>query len=319
MELSTLKAHLASKSYSKSAVRHGQWYLQWCQDNSVTPYPANHMSVGGYILWYTRKNAGSTRSIDYVLSSLARYSKGHNQRWLNKTERHHLRLITKQLKYNDVRQTNQKAPLTLDLLVPMFAQWGHKHDRLKLLTAMFLGHDILLRSAELLALRTSDLKWLNSSSVQISIRRTKSNRAGPSQTVTLYDRPGPSSFKLLQSFIHAFGLATCGPQAFIFHQDGLANLPLTRTWLCNGIKAMLTSIGVDPTCYSTHSMRAGGATDLLRANVSVDIIKKAGRWNSDEVLKYLRDESFLARSCATAFAQLSNGGLTNMPHSHQHR
>jgi integrase len=319
MALSILKTRLASKSYSKSAARHGAWYLQWCRDNHTCPFPAKHTSVGGYILWYVRKNDGSTRSIDYVLSSLARYSKEHSLRWLSKTERHQLKLITKQLKYDDVRPTNQKEPLTLDLLIPIFAKWGHNPDRLKLITAMFLGHDTLLRSAELLALRISDLKWLDTLSIQICIRRTKSNQAGPSQTVTLHDRPGPSSLKLLKSLLQTFGLSTSGPQAFIFHQDGLANLPLPRTWLCNGIKASLTSIGVNPACYSTHSLRAGGATDLLRANVPIDIIKKAGRWNSDEVLKYLRDESFLARSCATAFTQVSNGGLTNMPHSHQHR
>ena len=51
-------------------------------------------------------------------------------------------------------------------------------------------------------------------------------------------------------------------------------------------------------------LRAGGATDLLCAGIPREIIQKAGRWNSDEVLKYLRDECFIADTCAKAFAKL---------------
>ncbi|KAG2071221.1 hypothetical protein BDR04DRAFT_1016529, partial [Suillus decipiens] len=42
-----------------------------------------------------------------------------------------------------------------------------------------------------------------------------------------------------------------------------------------------------------HSMRAGGATALVIAGMTPDLIQVAGRWSSEEFRKYVHQHPFL--------------------------
>ena len=71
------------------------------------------------------------------------------------------------------------------------------------------------------------------------------------------------------------------------------------------IKKVVQLIGLDPSSYSNHSLRAGGATDLFVARVPYSIIKKMGRWKSDAALLYYRDEEDVRLAVAEAFSRMS--------------
>ena len=49
----------------------------------------------------------------------------------------------------------------------------------------------------------------------------------------------------------------------------------------------LNSIGKDPRQFRIHGLSAGRACDLLKLDVSVETIKKLGRWKSNAVYSYL--------------------------------
>ena len=50
----------------------------------------------------------------------------------------------------------------------------------------------------------------------------------------------------------------------------------------------LSKINLNSSLYGTHSLRIGRSSDLLRYGVSVETIKKLGRWKSNAIFKYLR-------------------------------
>ena len=54
------------------------------------------------------------------------------------------------------------------------------------------------------------------------------------------------------------------------------------------LRNVLNSAGFDSSKYSTHAFHAGRAGDLLKLGVSVETIKKIGRWKSNAVYKYLK-------------------------------
>ena len=54
------------------------------------------------------------------------------------------------------------------------------------------------------------------------------------------------------------------------------------------VKNMLSLINVDPTPYSSHSMRHGGATNLAERGVPDYVILAVGRWRSDSYLRYIQ-------------------------------
>ena len=54
------------------------------------------------------------------------------------------------------------------------------------------------------------------------------------------------------------------------------------------LKLIIQFSGFHPNLYSTHSLRTGRALDLLKLGLSVETIKKMGRWKSNSVFTYLK-------------------------------
>ena len=65
---------------------------------------------------------------------------------------------------------------------------------------------------------------------------------------------------------------------------------------------MLTAVGENPTLYSVHSLRAGGATELFLSGASMAVVQVYGRWKSESALIYIRDTSgIVAYAAARVF------------------
>ena len=64
---------------------------------------------------------------------------------------------------------------------------------------------------------------------------------------------------------------------------------MTSQTVSQVLKLALEKCGYDPRSFSFLSIRAGRASDLLRLGVSVETIKRLGRWKSNAVFAYLRD------------------------------
>lgn len=60
-----------------------------------------------------------------------------------------------------------------------------------------------------------------------------------------------------------------------------SNKALTGSAFVKRIKKWVEAIGLDPTDFSGHSLRRGGATALLRAGVAAHDIQVQGRWASE--------------------------------------
>ncbi len=50
--------------------------------------------------------------------------------------------------------------------------------------------------------------------------------------------------------------------------------------------------GITPAMISVQSLRSGGATALMCANIDTRVIQLLGRWQSDAMLTYLRSQAF---------------------------
>jgi hypothetical protein len=71
------------------------------------------------------------------------------------------------------------------------------------------------------------------------------------------------------------------------------------------IKIAIKAIGLDPTKFANHSLRAGGATDLFRCGVYYPTIKKFGRWLTDCAHIYYRDDEGVSNTVFAGFAKLA--------------
>ena len=58
--------------------------------------------------------------------------------------------------------------------------------------------------------------------------------------------------------------------------------------VCDIVKQLMASVGLDPKEYGAHSLRIGGATAALAAGLDAAVIKVLGRWDSDVYEIYAR-------------------------------
>ena len=76
--------------------------------------------------------------------------------------------------------------------------------------------------------------------------------------------------------------------------------------------ALTSSTGIDPFLLSARSLRPGGATALLCAQVDSDAIRLLGRWKSDAMLRYLRIQAH-TQSAHLSQRMLDHGSYTFAP------
>ena len=61
----------------------------------------------------------------------------------------------------------------------------------------------------------------------------------------------------------------------------MSSKPLTASRAGEILKGKLKAIGLDPSKFSSHSFRSGGATSAANLNVPDRLFKVHGRWKSD--------------------------------------
>lgn len=89
-------------------------------------------------------------------------------------------------------------------------------------------------------------------------------------------------------------------------------------WIKHGLRwsaiDLVGETGIDPKLMSARSLRPGGATALLCANIDSDVIMLLGRWKSNAMFRYLRIQAHIH---ADNFAQkmLDHGSYTFAPGS----
>ena len=77
----------------------------------------------------------------------------------------------------------------------------------------------------------------------------------------------------------------CAPLFSVFSGSGLA--PITYKQFCVFLSRVLSKLHLDPSLYSPHSFRQGGATFAFDCHIPPEIIKLQGDWKSDAYLVYL--------------------------------
>jgi hypothetical protein len=78
------------------------------------------------------------------------------------------------------------------------------------------------------------------------------------------------------------------------------------------VRALMASLGLDASKFGAHSLRIGGATAALAADMSPAAIRTAGRWASDVYILYARASKQSARRVArvigsTPFEDIERG------------
>lgn len=285
---------------------HQRSYSRFCTAYNITAWPATRLSLQLFALdWVIGGRAH--QSLPGIFSALKRKHIQHAWPWLSLSEQQWFATYMQGIKKLFPHQVRRKQPMTLHILHQLAAVADFSSlQQVQYITMAFLAHDGLLRASELIHLRLSDIRWF-SDCVRIRIRNSKANKlSGLPEFIFIFPSHAIiNGFSALKAYWQRANLNNAtNPHAPLFpSEDG--KTPVSKTTWVNYIRSLLTSIGFDPSQYSGHSFRSGGATDLWTAGARPRTIQKHGRWLSDAFWLYVRDNPEApGREVAQAFSRL---------------
>ena len=111
----------------------------------------------------------------------------------------------------------------------------------------------------------------------------------------------------VQDLLRLFRVDRVPPEAYastpLFRRSSGA--PFTTDYVREVVRFLMRSVGLPPSLYGGHSLRIGGASAALAANVSEAVIRAMGRWDSDVYELYLRGSLSCARQLGSVIASTS--------------
>ena len=121
----------------------------------------------------------------------------------------------------------------------------------------------------------------------IKITATKQGETGQ-KSKTIKDAKfdlTPCPYTLLKDYAQRRGKFFSESEPFFVFAD---KSPVTQRQVTLVLKSCIKKAGFDETLYTGHGLRVGQTSDLYKIGLSVETIKKMGRWRSNAVYHYLR-------------------------------
>ena len=272
-------------------------YLQFCQCLGIMPVPISSVNLGRYIAFLASRLCFTSVRQYLNIVRLMHLEAGHPNPLADSW---YLTSIIKGLRRYKGDSTQQKLPITVDLLFGILSVLDFKRPYdLAFWAACLVGFFTFFRKSNLLIptlekfdsskhLCRSDV-FLSNSGAVISVRWSKSIQYRqktlqvplprivaspfcPSTALLLVLCQLPEQKRILPLFCFP---TPSGPK------------PLTHATFVNHLRHCLTKLGVDPSKYSGHSFRRGGASFALQCGVPTEWIKLQGDWASDAYERYL--------------------------------
>ena len=110
---------------------------------------------------------------------------------------------------------------------------------------------------------------------------SKTDMEGQGREINLFSSPG-NPLCVVEAITNLWRLHPDGfarPDSYLFrHADGRA---IKKEKLQEKLRAAATKCSYDCRDYSSHSLRAGGATAMYHADIPIEDIQRRGRWKSD--------------------------------------
>lgn len=298
-------------------------YITFCFHFGVEAFPVSVWGLSLYMVQYVKCFGNRASNLPGILSALKRYSLERGHPWLSDLDLYFITDLRRGLGKLDRRAPRRKRPITARILAAMRGYVGPAaslYDFQGLVMA-HLAHDALLRGIELVSLYVSDVQWgPDRQTAMLRIRRSKMNKLGEDELVTLPCYAGPySGLAYLRSYWYCLDLDALANQdvplfpllapAAIPSQVVFAStsLPHRKAQFVSWCRRLLEALGFSPEDYSGHSFRSGGATDLWEGGAPPLVIQLHGRWKSDVVYLYIRDNpENRAHALAAAFGNVAS-------------
>jgi integrase len=296
-------AEYASRSKSAATIKAyaSGWrdFLQFCQQREVSPLPASDETVAAYLAALADRGAKAAT----IARRLVVISQAHKAADLTSPTTSSLVSRT----HAGIRRSlgtaqNGKAPAVVDDLKRMLEKVPSTRVGLRDRALLLVGFAGAFRRSELVSLDLADLEFSRAGLV-ITLRKSKTDQEGRSRRIGIPYGSAEATcpVRSLQAWLESAHIAD-GPvfralDRFQRVQPGrLSDASVARV-----VKRRAKAVGLDPTRYGGHSLRAGLATSAAAAGASERVIMaQTGHRSADMVRRYIRDGSLFNDNAAAS-------------------
>ena len=257
--------------------------IGYCEAHDQNALPAEADTVAAFLMTMTTRNI-KTSTIRRKSSSISAVHRLSNL--TDPTKHSEVKLALRKLHRQLGNRFDQAYAITLPVLKQLIAVTGDDLQGLRDRALLLLAYDSMRRRTELVSLRVEDMEWLTEDGASVLLRKSKTDQVGSGQWVHL----STHTTKAVQDWLTAAnidsGFIMRGLKNKTVITDGLGAGQIGRIYKGLARKANLSPQVIEE--ISGHSMRVGGAQDLLSQGASLPQIMVKGGWvKPDTVMRYV--------------------------------
>jgi site-specific recombinase XerD len=280
---------------TKTAYRtYAKQYIAFARKCGVVAVPGTPNTVANFLKHLLVVQGLSSKTINRV--ALSAVGDLHRFRDENPHQHSLVKAMKKVVKAKGTKSTVKKVPIRAAILQDLLGALNLR-DPQELMQAFILvvSYKAFLRSSECVGLEEGDL-WLESVMVNgvetvvlfLFIQKSKTDQERTGHTIVL----GPDHANPWKCPVRYFKAVAkrraSGSTHFFYNKESKAGLPPKR--VNQILKRTCKLAGYNPDLYSSHGLRAGGATEAAAAGVRTRLIKKHGNWRSSAVYIYIHED-----------------------------
>ena len=257
-------------------------FLAYCEKNGVCALPAKPDTVAAFLMQTVPQGIKSS-TIRRKVSSISAI---HRLSSLEDPTKHSEVRISQRKIYRQLgTRFDQAYPITRALLTRLLAACEYDLHGLRDRALLLVAYDSMRRRSELISLRVEDIEWIPDNGASILLRKSKTDQHGCGKWIHLTSESSEALHQWLSAAKINEGLIFRGVKPSEAITDGLCESRISRIYKARARKAGLSEIVVKS--ISGHSMRVGGAQDLLNIGRSLPQIMVKGGWaKTDTVMRY---------------------------------
>jgi len=267
----------------------------WCERHDLAALPATPTTVTLYLTDRAKTHKPATLARRLVAIAQAHQAAGHPA----PTRAPAVRQVAAGIRRaKGVRPTTKAAAVTAEIRL-MVEQLPPtllgRRDRALLL----LGFAGAFRRSELVALDVTDVQETREGLI-VTLRRTKTDQEGAGRRVGIPYGGHPQScpVRALQAWLRAAGI-TAGPLFRGLRRNDALLGRLSDRGVARVVQRRAQAVGLDPTHYGGHSLRAGLATAAAAAGKSERaIMQQTGHKSLPMVRRYIREGDLFRENAA---------------------
>ncbi len=258
--------------------------------------PATDVMVADYLAAHANILSVATLSRRVVSISKAHTSKGLE----SPTESDLIKTTLRGIKRTHGRPQRASAPLLVEDLLRIMNLLGDGPKGMRDRALLLIGFAGGFRRSELVGLDVENFRYVRQGMI-LTIRRSKTDQAGAGREIGIpFARGRFCPVKSLEEWLQAAQIEDGPIFRPIDRHGGVGASRLSPEAVSGVVKERAEEIGLDPTKYSGHSLRAGLATSAAMAGVSsLDIRKQTGHASDAMLARYVRSGELFVNNVVT--------------------